>query len=189
MDEGKATLLAGIAALIGTIASAIAAWLAARFGAKQGIETARAQVAAQQAAEWGHWAREQRSQVLLNVLDQVATVDSALTAASVKLTLGQMPGNKLHDQYLEAHRAMLRNALLLGVWGPDEARATCQTVYAVAVPIYDAWCRWEGATSGGLPTERHSDTFHSRRRVLQEQRGKLIDITKQALREPNEGDS
>ncbi|WP_328553403.1 hypothetical protein [Streptomyces sp. NBC_00358] len=189
MDDGKATLLAGIAALVGTLASAIAAWLAARFGARQGIETARAQVAAQRSADWEHWAREQRSQVLLNVLDQVATVDSALGAASVKLALGQMPGNELHDQYLEAHRAMLRNALLLGVWGPDEARAICQTVYALAVPIYDSWCRWEGATSGGLPIDAHSDAFHSRRRAFHEQRGKLIDITKQALREPKEGDS
>lgn len=171
MDEGKATLLAGIAALIGTLVSAIAAWLAARFGARQGIKTARAQVAAQRSADWGHWAREQRRQVLLDVLDQVATVDSTLSVASVKLTLGEIPGSALHEQYLETHSAMLRNAFLLGVWGPDEARASCQAVYAVAVPLYDAWIRWEAATNGGLPINAHSEAFQSRRRAFQEQWG------------------
>lgn len=189
MDEGKATLLAGIATLIGTLASAIAAWLAARFGARQGIETARAQVTAQRAADWEHWAREQRRQVLLDVLDRIATVDTTLRTARVKLNFGQRPGEALNDQYLEAHAALARNSMLLAVWGPDEARAVCQHVTVLATPVWDAWVRWEAAVIRGDATEANDEIFRSRRLAFMEKWEKLIEITKLALREPKEGGS
>jgi hypothetical protein len=196
MDEGKAALIVGGVGLLGVFVSTIGAWLGSRYGAKKAVEAAkvqldaaRVQVAAQRSADWGHWERERRSQTLMDMLDQVATIDSTLRTAGVKLILGEAPANALHEQFMTASGALLRDVFHLGVWGPDQARVNGQNIIALTHRIYDAWARWEGAVNSGTPTGEYSEAFQAGRRDLQGQWGQLIDAAKQSLRVPEEGDS
>ncbi|WP_405728939.1 hypothetical protein OG607_27510 [Streptomyces sp. NBC_01537] len=196
MDEGKATLIVGGVGLLGVIVSTVGAWLASRHGANKAVEAAkvqldaaRVQVSAQRSADWGHWERERRSQTLLDMLDQVAAIDSTLRTAGVKLILGETPTNALHEQFMTASNALLRDVFHLGVWGPDQARVNGRNIIALTHRIYDAWARWEGAVISGNLTGEHSEAFQEGRRDLQGQWGQLIDAAKQSLRAPEEGGS
>ncbi|MET9409545.1 hypothetical protein ABZX90_27830 [Streptomyces sp. NPDC002935] len=184
MDEGTAALTAGAFALIGAFASAGAAMWGARTGAAKGLEAAHAQVEGQEKAEHRHWAREQRMLTLMEVLDQLAALQSTLNAAKVKLTLGEVPPDSLHEQYRTAQGALLRILPRLSVWGPELGPEINTKLINQADQVYKSWWAWQSAVTDGLLADAYSETFQRCDRELTTLHVEFAKMAAQALREP-----
>ena len=184
MDEGLAALIAGGCGLIGALAATGGAMWGARKGAASTLGTALAQVAGQELAEHRHWAREQRMLTLMDVLDQLTTMDLALGAAGVKLRLGERPSIALHEEYMTSSRAFMRAVFHLGVRGPDQGRVVGQNVHGLANRVYESWVLWETAINSGSRTDPHEESFRVRREELHVPWAEFLSLAARALREP-----
>jgi len=184
MNEGWAALVAGGFGLVGALAAAGAAMWGARTGAAKALEATYAQVTGQELAEHRHWAREQRMLTLMETVDQLATLDAALSSAWVKLLMGTVPTPERFEEFGVAHRALMRCVFRLGVWGPDEGRAVAQEIHRLATRIAEVWILWEGALQSGNPTDSLQEDFRVLRTALSAPWAEFLNVAGRALREP-----
>ncbi|MEV5375602.1 hypothetical protein AB0L26_06425 [Streptomyces nondiastaticus] len=184
MDEGLAALIAGGCGLIGALAAVGGAMWGARLGATKAFETALAQVAGQESAEHRYWAREQRMLTLMDAVDQLTTMDQALGAAGVKLTLGNATLPSLHEEFMASNKAFVRAVLRLGVWGPDQGQVVGQRTHDLARHVYESWVTWEAAVHSRASAEAHREEFRTRRAEFHTRWSEFLNLAARALREP-----
>ncbi|MFG3516662.1 hypothetical protein [Streptomyces bobili] len=186
MNDGLAALIAAGFGLLGALSAAAAALWGARTGAAKVLEAAKAQVAGQELAEHRHWAREQRMLTLMATVDQLTSMDAALSLAWVKLIMGEVPDGDLHEQFSAPSKALMSCVFRLGVWGPSEGRVVGHEIHRLANRVHEVWILWEGALHSGNPTDALQEDFRVRRAALNGPWAEFLNIAGRALKEPEQ---
>ncbi|MET8679031.1 hypothetical protein ABZW18_16000 [Streptomyces sp. NPDC004647] len=138
MDQGLAALIAGVAALVGALASGWYTGRSSRLGAEKAAKAALQQVAEQGAVEHEQWLRDQRQDAHLAFTGEL---DRAIALVANQVVEVAFQHREPESASMDAARAGIRVATeRVVVLGPEEVELEAKLVEEALTDVLD-WVR------------------------------------------------